>query len=157
MKNKIIIFIIVPVSLYVVIFWYYYPRSVESELVIEIPKPDTRFDNSQWASFFYISNKKTFTYCMIDWWRSKCDSLKWYDNQYIDYISTQLDYEKYDYLILYQKKLKSLNYSPYLTKTEDGLYFDQRTPLIPTFDTLITDKVYIYQIEKNNKFRAPGP
>jgi hypothetical protein len=50
-----------------------------------------------------------------------------------------------------------LQHSPYLTKTADGLYFDKRTPLIPSWDSVITDKVYIYRIKKNNKFRAPGP
>ena len=59
--------------------------------------------------------------------------------------------------MVYQRQLKELRHSPYFTKTIDGLYFDKRTPLIPTWDSVITDKVYIYRIKKSNKYRAPGP
>ena len=80
-----------------------------------------------------------------------------YDYIFVHNLSKTLDYEKYDYIITYQKQLKALTYSPYLAKKEDFCSYLKEKPLIPTFDTVITDKVYIYRIEKNDKYRAPGP
>ena len=82
---------------------------------------------------------------------------KGYDTIFVTNLAKELDFDRYDYIITYQKQLKELRYSPYLTKTEDGLYHDKRTPLIPTWDSVQTDKVYIYRIKKNEKYRSPGP
>lgn len=141
-------------------FWYYHPRIVEYELTTEISKPSPNFDRSHEMSFDYIHNEERLMFFMVKYYEKlSCmrANLAGYDSLYALKISKQLNYEKYDYLIVYQKKLQSLRYSPYLTKTKDDLCFDKRIPLIPTFDTFTTDKVYIYQIKKNNKFRAPGP
>lgn len=168
MKNKTVIltlmFILTCVMIIIIClickFWYYHPRTVEHELTIEISKPYPNFDRSYYVGFDYICNEERLMFYMVKYYeKPSCirANLTGYDSLYVLNISKQLNYEKYDYLIVYQKELLSLQYSPYLTKTKDGLYFDKRTPLIPTFDTLITDKVYIYQIKKNKKFRAPGP
>lgn len=168
MKNKTItitFFFIVTCVMIITIclacnFWYYHPRIVEYELTTEISKPSPNFDRSHEVGFDYIHNEERLMFFMVKYYEKlSCirTNLTGYDSLYALKISKQLNYEKYDYLIVYQKELQSLRFSLYLTKTKDDLYFDKRTPLIPTFDTLITDKVYIYQIKKNNKFRAPGP
>lgn len=46
-----------------------------------------------------------------------------------------------------KKTLSKLQYSPYLTKEKDDIYFDKRTSLIPTWNKAETDKVYIYKID----------
>ena len=144
---------------YLYSLYYYYPRKVSFELTKEINKPNEDFDNSQWLSFNYIESKEKLIFWMVEkfqypysWYNEKG-----YDSIFVENLGKELDFKKYDYIITYQKRLKELRHSPYLTKTEDGLYFDKQTPLIPTFDTEITDKVYIYQIKKNNKYRALGP
>lgn len=140
--------------------YYYYPRKVSFEIVKIIDKPCKEYDNSQWFSFDYVENKERLKFWMIDYYnRLPCieKGIKGYDSIFVENLSKELDFEKYDYIIAYQKQIKELKYSPYLTKTEDGLYFDKRTPLIATWDKVKTDRVYIYQIKKNKNFRSPGP
>lgn len=70
---------------------------------------------------------------------------------------SHFDFEKYDYLLYKGKKLTSLNYSPWLTYTEDEIHYDKRIPLISTLEDASLDTLYIYKIKKTNKFRPPGP
>ncbi|MGI6291577.1 MAG: hypothetical protein ACOXZH_04030 [Bacteroidales bacterium] len=149
MKKKLLY--IVTTVVFVVglcILYYYYPRKVSFEFVEEIDKPNESFDNSQWFSYHYIQNEERFIYFLTDYYKQRYPPQQGYDSTYAYNIVKNLDYEFYDYIIVYQKKLKDLQHSPYLTKTADGLYFDKRTPLIPTWDSVITDKVYIYRIKK---------
>ena len=67
------------------------------------------------------------------------------------------DFDKYDYLVFYRKKPYALSYSPYLTKIRDDLHYDSRIPLIPKFEKIEYDSIFIYKIKKSPKFRAPGP
>jgi hypothetical protein len=141
------------------VLYYYYPRSISFELTKEIDEPNLDFDISYWLSYDYVPNEERLMFWMVKKYQypySRADE-QGYDSIFVQNLSKELDFKKYDYIITYQKQLKELRHSPYLTKTEDGLYFDKKTPLIPTFDTEITDKVYIYQIKKNNKYRALGP
>ena len=165
MRNYMyIIVIVILVTILSVIFgalWYYHPRKVSFELILRIPKPNATFDRSDWLSYDYIANEDQLFFFMVDWYDkfSPNDSLymSGYETSCIKNLKKQLDFTKYDYIITYQKQLISLNYSPRLTKRKDGLYFDKRIPLIPTFDNVFTNKVYIYQIKKSRRFRAPGP
>lgn len=157
MKKKLlfVITILVVIGLYVI--YYYCPRKVSFELAMVIEKPCKEFDNSHFIGFEYANNKENLIYWMVEHYKYYYSQGQTYDSLYVENLSNELDFNNFDYLIAYQKQLKELKYSPYLTKTEDGLYFDKRTPLIPTWDSVITDKVYLYRIIKNNKFRAPGP
>ncbi len=138
--------------------YYFYPRSVHFELAKEIEKPYPEFDRSYFVGFEYIENKESLFFCMVYRYEEpQFRDMKGYDTVFVKTLSTDLDFDRYDYIIAYQKKLKKLRHSPYLTKTEDGLYHEKRTPLIPIWDSRITDKLYIYRIKKSNKFRPPGP
>ena len=142
------------------ILYYYYPRNISFELTMEIQKPNDDFDQLQFVGFDYVKNNERLTFHLVDYYNKlSCVEigLKGYDSIFVQNLAKGFDFQKYDYIITYQKRLKALKYSPYLTKTADGLYFDKKTPLIPIFDTALTDKVYIYRIKKNNKYRAPGP
>jgi hypothetical protein len=139
------------------ILYYYYPRKVSFELAKEILKPHKEFDNSQFIGFEYADSKDELIYWLVEHYKPFYSQEQRYDSIFVENLANKFDFTRYDYLITYQKKLKDLQHSPYLTKTADGLYFDKRTPLIPTWDSVQTDKVYIYRIKKNNKFRAPGP
>ncbi len=137
--------------------YYYYPRNVSFELAVEIDKPHKDYDNSPFIGFHTVENKSRLMFWMVE----KCESDfpgKAYDSIFVESVSQKLNYKKFNYIIVYQKELKELRYSPYLTKTRDGLPFNKTTPLIPTFDTSITDKIYIYQLKKTfRKFRSLGP
>ncbi|MDR3048156.1 MAG: hypothetical protein LBU51_11230 [Bacteroidales bacterium] len=137
--------------------YYYYPRTVSFELTNEILKFENCYPRN---GFDYVENAEQLMYWLVTFYqRDICveRGLTGYDSIFVQNISKELDFKKCDYLITYQKQLKELQHSPYLTKTEDDLYFDKRTPLIPTWDSVITDKVYIYRIKKNNKYRSFGP
>ncbi|MDR1005294.1 MAG: hypothetical protein LBL74_00320 [Bacteroidales bacterium] len=158
MKNKVIILIIVCFTLGLLCLYYLYPRKISFESVKEIPKLNENFDMTSFIGFHYVSNENCLVFWLSTFYQRQLqEGLVGYDSIFIQNLSKELNFDKYDYIITYQKQLKELRHSPYLTKTKDGLYFDKQTPLIPTFDTAITNKVYIYRIRKNNKYRAPGP
>lgn len=167
-NNKFILVIVICASIFILAYfgirlgkyWYYHPRNVAFEYVMEIPKPNEESDYSDFIGFYYVGNEEKLVYFMVGPPKQVLymeADLERYDFKYIKHLSQQLDYEKFDYIITWQKELKALNYSPYLSKTEDAMDYLDEIPLIPTFDTVITDKVYIYRIKKNHKFRAPGP
>jgi hypothetical protein len=163
--KKIMLYCIAIVALIIGVYllypvYYNYPRTVSFELVKEIDKPYSEFDRTYYVGFDYVENEEVLMRFMIDFYqRDICieRGLMGYDSIFVKNLGKELDFKKYDYLITYQKQLRALNHSPYLSKTEDLLWHDKKTPLIPTFDTIITDKVYIYRIKKNNRYRAPGP
>ena len=159
MKKKVLSILVATVVFVVglYILYYYYPRKVSFELAKEILKPHKEFDNSQFIGFEYADSKYRLIYWLVKHYEPFYPKEQRYDSLFVENLAKELDFDRYDYIITYQKQLKELRYSPYLTKTEDGLYHDKRTPLIPTWDSVQTDKVYIYRIKKNNKFRAFGP
>ena len=159
-KIKFIILIIIFISVGTYCFYYYYPRKVSFELSKEIDKPYSEFSRIDYVGFDYIENAERFKFFMVYYYnKASCikAELKGYSLIFVENLAKELDFDRYDYIITYQKQLKELRYSPYLTKTEDGLCHDKRTPLIPTWDSVQTDKVYIYRIKKNEKYRSPGP
>ncbi|MDX9799105.1 MAG: hypothetical protein RBT05_09645 [Bacteroidales bacterium] len=159
-KSRILIILAVFISVGIYCLYYYYPRRIDFEFVKEIEKPNKEYDNSQFIGFDYIKDADRLMFFMVDYYKkASCirDSLGGYDSLFVQNLSNELNFDKYDYIITYHKQLKELRHSPYLTKKRDGLYFEKQIPLIPNFDTLITDKLYIYRIKKNNKYRAPGP
>ena len=139
------------------VLYYYYPRNVSFELAKEILKPHKEFDNSQFIGFEYVDCKDRLVYWLVEHYKLFYSEEQLYDSAFAENLSKELDFKRFDYIITYQKQLLALKHSPYLTKTEDGLYFDKKTPLIPTWDSVITDKIYLYRIKKNNKYRSFGP
>lgn len=137
--------------------YYFYPRNVHFKLAKEIEKPSPEFDNYHYKSFEYADSKDRLIYWLAKHYKSFYPQEQIYDSLFAENLANNFDFTRYDYIIAYQKKIKKLRHSPYLTKTEDDLYFEERTPLIPIWDSVRTDKVYIYRIKKNNKFRRPGP
>lgn len=153
------IFLIV-LSCIVAFAYYFYPRTVSFEFVEEIPLPTNAFDRRAYIGFDYVENVDWLYFYLVEFYeRIPYDDpkLKGYDRAFVRQLAEDFDFENYDYLITYQKTLNKLQYSPYLTKEKDDIYFDKRTPLIPTWNKTETDKVYIYRIKKNDHFRAPGP
>lgn len=153
------IFLIV-VSSIVAFAYYFYPRTVTFEFVEEIPLPTDAFDRREYIGFDYVESVDRLYFYLVEFYEripNDDPKLKGYDRDFVRQLSEGFDFEKYDYLITYQKTLNKLQYSPYLTKEKDDIYFDKRTPLIPTWNKRGTDKVYVYRIKKNDHFRAPGP
>jgi len=161
-KNKWIILIILAVfvSIGTYCLYYYYPRKIAFEFVKEIEKPNKEYDLSQFVGFHYVQNNKDFLFYLAAYNKAqyyKQSNNQDYDSLFVQNLSKELNFDKYDYIMTYQKQLKALTYSPYLAKKEDLMGYLSEKSLIPTFDTVITDKLYIYRIKKNNEYRAPGP
>ncbi len=160
MKKRILLLLIIItlISICIYCLYYYYPRKISFELFIEIPKPTESYDNSQWLSYHYIQNEERLIYFLTDYYKQRYPPQQGYDDLFAYNVSRTFDFKNYDYIMVYQKQLKSLSYSPYLAKKEDGIGdCEKKKPLIPAFDTTLTDRVYIYRIKKNNKYRPPGP
>ena len=160
MKKMFYCIILMLVSSIVVVTYYYYPRTVSFEFVEEIPLPTNAFDRREYIGFDYVRSIDRLYFYLVEFYEripNDDPKLKGYDRAFVQQLAEDFDFESYDYLITYQKTLSKLQYSPYLTKEKDDLYFDKRTPLIPTWDKAEADKVYIYRIKKNDHFRAFGP
>ena len=134
--------------------YYYIPRQVSFRQVDVFLKP-SGFDASRCIGFQMAEREDRLYYWLTAYLNNHYDNTG-YDSTFVASISQRLDYKNHDYVIAYQKRILKLQHSPHLTKTKDGLYFDKRIPLIPVWDTTITDKIYLYEIPKRN-YRAPGP
>jgi hypothetical protein len=159
-KGKFIIAVILLLLMGFLALYYYYPRKVSFELAKEINKPTDDFDNSQFMGYHYVKDADELVYLWVDfygylssWQKEK----KGYDAIFVNNLVKKLDFENYDYLITYQKQLKGLRHSPYLTYREDGLKYEKKIPLIPIWESESTNKIYLYRIKSNNKYRSPGP
>jgi hypothetical protein len=162
MQKKMIILLSIIITSIVVGFYclyYYYPRKISFEFIKSVNKPDKKYDNSQFIGFHYVSNEEELMFWLVKKYEYpySCSDDIGYDSIFVENLRKDLDFKTYDYIITYQKKLKVLTYSPYLAKKRDLMDYLTEKPLIPTFDTIITDKIYLYQIKKNNQYRAPGP
>ncbi len=143
-----------------IILYIFYPRNHSFTFVCKIHN-ESPIDYSQSTYYHYIHNKERLFFFMQGYYINRQWLLKGeftgYNSSLVDSLANIFDFNRYDYIITYQKQIKNIRYSPFLTNTEDGLYFDKRTPLIIEYDTIITDSIYFYQVENNDKFRAPGP
>ena len=74
----------------------------------------------------------------------------------LKYVDT-LNYERYDYILSYMRKIESLNYSPYLSDLHDCAPSLPQTPIVPTYYGQQYDSIYIYRVQANDKFRHPAP
>ena len=158
MKGKVIIATTLFLGLSAL--YFFCPRKVSFELAIEMTRSNDDFDNSQFMSYHYVRSADELVYLWVDFYgylSARQKDKKGYDSLFVSTFAKSLDFEKYDYLLAFRRQFKALHHSPYLTKTEDLLYHDKRIPLIPTWDSEITDQIYIYRIKKNRRFRAPGP
>lgn len=160
MSKRVKILIVIVLSIVLGCAYYYCPRSVNFKLVQVVDRNEDGLDYSNCSTFEYAESEDRFWFWLVSRHRSPYSTWKSdvaYDSLFVEQLCERLDFCKYDYIITYEKELKALRYSPYLTKEEDDIDYVKEIPLIPTFDTVITDKVYIYQIRNNHRFRSPGP
>lgn len=139
----------------IIIFYFFYPRKVRFTFVKSLSIADTTY-NLEYASFNYIPDAEHLIHFLVK--QPKFFNYQAYDSTFVRSLANELDFSKNDYIITWHRKLSQLRYSPYLTRTQDGMYEClEEIPLIPTFDNAVGDSTYIYKIEKNKKFRSPGP
>ena len=161
MKNKktyISLLIIAAVTIIcVAIFNYYHERIALFKYVMSIPT----FHNCYPRGIDYVENEDRLYFYLVGYYQKpSCQEakLEGYDSVYVSKIISNFDFRKYDYIISYMKKISTLKHSPYLTKNQDNLYdIDERIPLIAEYEKGTYDSLFIYRIEKNTEYRAPGP
>ena len=151
----VILFLCIPIGL----FYWYYPRQVHFNLVSQLVQPDGNAFLSSYMGFDKVDTpERLLFYLAGDYNNSIYVNRYCYYTTEIENISEGFDYFHNDYIITYNKRLKALKHSPFLTRTNDDLHeFMEGIPLIPIFEDKFTDSVYIYSIKKNSHFRAPGP
>ena len=138
------------------LFNYYTTQTLSFEYVSRIPK----FDNCYPMGINYIRNKDMMRYWLVDFYKKPsciraglvgCDSIV------VSNLITTLNFDEYDYVVSYLRRISKLKYSPYLKKTsEDCLHYSQM-PLIPEYERDTIDSIYIYRVKKNNIFRSLIP
>ena len=157
-KKKVISFLsLISLLISTSLIYYYYPRSIDYEMVRSIQKPYEDFDMSYFKGFNYVNDQERLKYWLNDFFNKSSSFYHGYNPIVIDCLSKELDFYKFDYIITWHREIEKLQYSPHLSKTKDDIPHDRRIPLIPTFKDTTTDSIYIYKIRKNNKFRAFGP
>ena len=161
MKKTIIIGFLALLVIAASLTYYYYPRKVKFKLVYSLDKPDYAtypdYDLYSFKGFHKAEDADELKYWLLEYPKKEGYPECSFDSLSVERIANELDFEKYDYLITYQKKLLELRHSPHLRKAKDGLYFDKRIPLICTWDTTRTEAAYIYRIRSNKHFRTIGP
>ncbi len=135
--------------------WYFTPRVIVPEFVSSVAIPNASFDLYNCKSLELVQDSGRLYQLITD--KSYSLPSAGFDSTTIQKINKILNYQTYSYILIWNKELVELHYSPYLTKNKDGLYFDKSTPLFPITRKEKTDSLYIYSIPKTNKFRAPGP
>ena len=136
---------------FLVLYYIFHIRHVPFQFECAMAIREDSIENS---SFHYAPTEERFSYWIREH-RVLDDLPPLIENPDL----SLYDFERYDYLLFEGKKLVLLNYSPWLTHTEDNIcnHEDSRTPLIPTLEDASSDTLYVYKIEKTNKFRVPGP
>ena len=155
MKQRYLSFIVLGIIFWGILLFITIPRRVPFMLIVEFNKPTVQFDASSFIGFEVVDNEDRLFYWLTK--RLPEEYAVGYDSLFVSRISKELEYDEYEYIITYQKRLTKLRHSPLFTLLKDDLYYDKRTPLIPIWDNKPTDSIYIYQIVKNRKFRSPGP
>lgn len=142
LKIKKIIYLILLIGIIGSVLYYFYPRNVAFSLYRE-------FDITNKEEFFpyhYVDNEDIFCVLLI--------KENGYDSVFVTDIAKKIDFINYNYIITFNKNLLKLSYSPYYTDFEDGCPSVKLTPLIPKYSQNKTNKMYIYKIKKNSKFRG---
>lgn len=160
MKSRIRLITLICISTAILIplcaVWYYVPRSVKFELDRELSLPRPDLDYYSFIGFYKAEDEDDLRFWLFE--KPTQNNLGWqYDSLFVKQLVEELDFDEFDYLICFQKQLLNLRYSPYLRKTEDDLYFDKRIPLVASWDTVRTDRIYLYRIKSNSRFRSIGP
>ena len=136
--------------------WYYVPRSVKFELDRELSLPRPDLDYYSFIGFDKAEDEDDLWFWLFE--NPARENPGWqYDSLFVKQLVEELDFDEFDYLICFQKQLLNLSYSPYLRKTKDGIYWDKRIPLVASWDTVRTDRIYLYRIKSNSRFRSIGP
>ena len=136
--------------------WYYVPRSVKFELDRELSLPRPDLDYYSFIGFDKAEDEDDLWFWLFE--NPARENPGWqYDSLFVKQLVEELDFDEFDYLICFQKQLLNLRYSPYLRKTKDDIYWDKRIPLVASWDTVRTDRIYLYRIKSNSRFRSAGP
>ena len=137
-------------------YWYFYPRKIVPKFVYSLHIPNESYNLYNCLSFEIIKDRKSLFLYMLDSVSFSLPPTGFNINEILT-LDSILNYDDYLYVIIWNKELIELHYSPFLTNHRDGLYYNKKTPLFPITSIEMTDSVYIYSIPKTNQFRTAGP
>lgn len=130
--------------------YYFYHRNIKFEEVNRLY--DIEFRLRMFQSPTFISTPNKLFEVLIDW-RDKAygyDStvVVPYNSELVESLADSMDFDKYDYIISYNRELGEIIYAPYLSDCIYDLIGGEKTFLIPLFKGNVTDFIYIYRIRK---------
>ena len=135
---------------------YHTERTVDFQPVMMFQVPDKEFDKTDISSYYYISSEESLNYYLGEYFLH--DLGYCYDSVFIDNMKGELNFKDFDYILSPQKKIIKLYYSPSNTDIySDSWPIGDKDVLEPVFDKGSIDSMYLYKIEKTDKFLAPFP
>ena len=134
-------------------FYYYSHRYVEFEKVAELYDMEFRWRSSYRAE--YVCDKDELMYILVEnrerYYKPDASTNDVpYDTDMVLSLAQSMDFEKYDYIITYNRELEKLVYAPYLSDCMEDLMWQEKISLIPLYQG-VTDYVYIYRIKKMDR------
>lgn len=152
MRNKRILIVTLALccGIGIIIPYYFVQREIpfQFECAIEV-----KGNTASPLSFYYAPSEDRFRFWTVEYRvRHNLQPIIEYDNL------EQFDFDKYDYLLYYGRKLKRLYHSPWLTYSEDDCHYAPEIPLMNDIEDASMDTLYIYSIKKKGKkYRPPCP
>lgn len=143
-RNSIIIISVFLFIITLFVGYYFYPRKVKFELVqkIQIKQRD--------HSLIILREKDVFE----RFTKENLNSRE-LNEDLTNFL--KLDFVKNDYLLTFNKELKSLKHSPYLSRKYDLCSYLDAKPVIPCYGDTTDKCLYIYKIKVKNKYRSICP
>ncbi len=165
LKNKkVLVLLIVAITIIAICGYfihYYRETNVDFQFVKTFRIPNNEYDQRSFTSYYYITSDELLDYFLGEYLTNHYGYC--YDSLFIDKMKGELNFKDYHYLLSPQKKIINLSYSPSHNKNYyDGcghLLHDlgDRNVLEPVFENGFIDSMYLYRIEKTDKFIQPGP
>ena len=152
--DKVIIggFILSVLWLAICYVYYFYHRSVEFEEVAQLYDIEFRKRINEQPK--YISCREDLFWELVERRderyssHAESDDIP-YDYNLVESLAESMDFNKYDYIITYNRELGEIVYAPYLSDFIE--VSDVKTPLIPLLKGRGSDNIYIYRIKKMDK------
>ena len=148
--KRIILFVSLIVFLILMGVYYFKPRVIKPTLICALPIPNKSFSRYEYKSFDIVNSTQDLYFHLLSDWPFQTPNI---DSITIQNLDNKLNYEQYNYIIMWNRKVIELQHSPHLTN-HMNFGGNKETILFPICEHEDTDSIYIYSISKNHNFIA---
>lgn len=128
----------------IIVAYSFIPRKLSYTMTSSVLWPDKSNNRSGHDYYYYVRDEAQLFFLL-------CENEP-FDSNSVSEISRNLDFASFNYIIVLNKRLKSLSYSPYLTWSSTCYRAVDYIPLIPKYSERNIDSVFIYSVRSNKKF-----